>query len=70
MSGVHQRQGKVHADLHARFPLFIQSFTCFAFIVLNNQYGPTNRPQSLQNFMAKEFLAVPMILNPVIYGQL
>ncbi|XP_060944042.1 olfactory receptor 6E1-like [Limanda limanda] len=32
------------------------------------RYGTSTLPQSLKNFMAIEFLVVPPILNPLIYG--
>ncbi|XDV31709.1 hypothetical protein PO909_002672 [Leuciscus waleckii] len=38
------------------------------FDVLYSRYGSKNVPQSLRNFMALEFLLVPPILNPLIYG--
>ncbi|XP_046903796.1 olfactory receptor 8I2-like [Hypomesus transpacificus] len=47
--------------------LFNVSIALF-FDVLNNRYSSTHLPQSFQNFMAIEFLVVPPILNPVIYG--
>ncbi|XP_067084247.1 olfactory receptor 1D2-like [Osmerus mordax] len=38
------------------------------FDVMYTRYGSRDLPQSLKNFMAIEFLIVPPILNPVIYG--
>ncbi|KAK9962673.1 hypothetical protein ABG768_008027 [Culter alburnus] len=38
------------------------------FDVLYSRYGSKNVPQSVRNFMALEFLLVPPILNPLIYG--
>nr|XP_017214679.1 odorant receptor, family E, subfamily 126, member 5 isoform X1 [Danio rerio] len=38
------------------------------FDVLYSRYGSRNLPQSVRNFMALEFLLVPPILNPLIYG--
>ncbi|XP_056330386.1 odorant receptor 126-4 [Danio aesculapii] len=38
------------------------------FDVLFTRYGSKNVPQSLRNFMAMEFLLIPPILNPLIYG--
>ncbi|XP_050985747.1 olfactory receptor 1D2-like [Labeo rohita] len=38
------------------------------FDVLYSRYGSKNLPQSVRNFMAMEFLLVPPILNPLIYG--
>uniref|UniRef100_A0A8C1LT91 Olfactory receptor 6N1-like n=1 Tax=Cyprinus carpio TaxID=7962 RepID=A0A8C1LT91_CYPCA len=42
--------------------------TAFLFDVLYSRYGSRNVHQSLRNFMALEFLLVPPILNPLIYG--
>ncbi|XP_056330100.1 odorant receptor 126-2 [Danio aesculapii] len=42
--------------------------TAFLFDVLFSRYGSKNVPQSLRNFMALEFLLIPPILNPLIYG--
>ncbi|XP_016364846.1 olfactory receptor 52Z1-like [Sinocyclocheilus rhinocerous] len=42
--------------------------TAFMFDVLYSRYGSRNVPQSLRNFMALEFLLIPPILNPLIYG--
>ncbi|XP_060799485.1 olfactory receptor 1D2-like [Neoarius graeffei] len=38
------------------------------FDVFYSRYGFTSFPQSLRNFMALEFLFVPPVLNPLIYG--
>ncbi|XP_056330180.1 odorant receptor 126-5 [Danio aesculapii] len=38
------------------------------FDVLYSRYGSRNLPQSVRNFMALEFLVIPPILNPLIYG--
>ncbi|XDV31677.1 hypothetical protein PO909_002640 [Leuciscus waleckii] len=38
------------------------------FDVLYSRYGSKNVPQGVRNFMALEFLLVPPILNPLIYG--
>ncbi|XP_067110414.1 olfactory receptor 1D2-like [Osmerus mordax] len=38
------------------------------FDVLYTRYGSRDLPQSLQNFLALQFLIVPQILNPLIYG--
>ncbi|XP_015457791.1 olfactory receptor 1D2-like [Astyanax mexicanus] len=38
------------------------------FDVFYSRYGSSSLPQSLRNFLALEFLFVPPILNPIIYG--
>ncbi|XP_039516108.1 olfactory receptor 6N1-like [Pimephales promelas] len=38
------------------------------FDVLYTRYGSNSLPQDLRNFMALEFLLIPPILNPLIYG--
>jgi len=38
------------------------------FDVLYSRYGSKNVPQGVRNFMALEFLLIPPILNPLIYG--
>ncbi|XP_063744070.1 olfactory receptor 6N1-like [Eleginops maclovinus] len=38
------------------------------FDVMYSRYGSASMPQSLRNFMAVQFLLVPPILNPLIYG--
>ncbi|KAM9468598.1 olfactory receptor 1500-like [Clarias gariepinus] len=38
------------------------------FDVLYSRYGNTSIPQNLRNFMALDFLLVPPVLNPLIYG--
>ncbi len=38
------------------------------FDVLYTRYGSKSLPQDLRNFMALEFLLVPPMLNPLIYG--
>ncbi|XDV31684.1 hypothetical protein PO909_002647 [Leuciscus waleckii] len=38
------------------------------FDVMYSRYGSKNVPQSVRNFMALEFLLIPPILNPLIYG--
>ncbi|XP_067307678.1 olfactory receptor 52D1-like [Pseudorasbora parva] len=40
----------------------------FMFDVLYSRYGSKNVPQGVRNFMALEFILVPPILNPLIYG--
>ncbi|XP_055086367.1 olfactory receptor 4S1-like [Periophthalmus magnuspinnatus] len=40
----------------------------FLFDLMYIRFGSVDLPQGLQNFMAIEFLVVPPILNPVIYG--
>ncbi|XP_073674332.1 olfactory receptor 52K1-like [Garra rufa] len=42
--------------------------TALLFDVLYSRYGSRSLPQSVHNFMALEFLLVPPILNPLIYG--
>ncbi|KAA0702279.1 Olfactory receptor 6N1 [Triplophysa tibetana] len=38
------------------------------FDVLYSRYGSKSLPQGVRNFMSLEFLLIPPILNPVIYG--
>ncbi|KAM7380807.1 hypothetical protein PAMP_004080 [Pampus punctatissimus] len=38
------------------------------FDVMNMRFGSKDLPQSLQNLLAIEFLLIPPIMNPVIYG--
>ncbi len=38
------------------------------FDVMNMRFGLKDFPQSLQNFVAVEFLVIPPIVNPLIYG--
>ena len=38
------------------------------FDVLNSFYGDQNMPLNLRNLMALQFLIVPPVFNPVIYG--
>ncbi|XP_051963608.1 olfactory receptor 1D2 [Xyrauchen texanus] len=38
------------------------------FDVLYSRYGSKRLPQNVRNFMALEFLLIPPILNPLIYG--
>ncbi|XP_026150458.1 olfactory receptor 4E1-like [Mastacembelus armatus] len=38
------------------------------FDLMYSRYGSASLPQSVKNFMAIEFLLIPPILNPVIYG--
>ncbi|XP_046903790.1 olfactory receptor 2AT4-like [Hypomesus transpacificus] len=52
-------------------PHFLSLFNvtvALLFDVLYTRYGSRDLPQSLQNFLAIEFLVVPPILNPLIYG--
>ncbi|XP_043115688.1 olfactory receptor 1D2-like [Puntigrus tetrazona] len=42
--------------------------TAFLFDVMFTRYGSRDVPQSLRNFMALEFILIPPILNPLIYG--
>ncbi|TRY85167.1 hypothetical protein DNTS_006356, partial [Danionella cerebrum] len=46
----------------------INVFIAFLFDVLFTRYGSKSVPQSLRNFMALEFILIPPILNPLIYG--
>ncbi|XP_062288009.1 olfactory receptor 11H6-like [Scomber scombrus] len=38
------------------------------FDVMNMRFGSKDLPQTLQNFLAIEFLLIPPIMNPIIYG--
>uniref|UniRef100_A0A8D3D4I0 G-protein coupled receptors family 1 profile domain-containing protein n=1 Tax=Scophthalmus maximus TaxID=52904 RepID=A0A8D3D4I0_SCOMX len=38
------------------------------FDLMYSRYGSASVPQSLKNFMAVQFLMVPPLLNPIIYG--
>uniref|UniRef100_A0A671VV63 Olfactory receptor n=1 Tax=Sparus aurata TaxID=8175 RepID=A0A671VV63_SPAAU len=38
------------------------------FDVLNIRFGSKDLPQTLQNFVAIEFLVIPPLMNPLIYG--
>ncbi|KAM6934540.1 olfactory receptor 6N2-like [Xenentodon cancila] len=38
------------------------------FDVMNMRVGLTDLPQTLQNFVAVEFLVIPPVVNPLIYG--
>ncbi|KAM6955009.1 olfactory receptor 11H6-like [Lycodopsis pacificus] len=38
------------------------------FDVMNIRFGSNNLPQTLQNFVAIEFLIIPPVVNPLIYG--
>ncbi|MBN3299178.1 olfactory receptor 4K14-like [Amia ocellicauda] len=38
------------------------------FDVMYSRYGSRNIPQTLRNFLAVEFLVIPPLLNPLIYG--
>ncbi|XP_067110347.1 olfactory receptor 4C3D-like [Osmerus mordax] len=52
-------------------PHFLSLFNVIVallFDVLYSRYGSRDLPLSLQNFLAIEFLVVPPILNPLIYG--
>ncbi|XP_066556343.1 olfactory receptor 52J3-like [Amia ocellicauda] len=45
------------------------SFTItILFDILYSRYGSRNMPQGLRNFLAVEFLVIPPLLNPFIYG--
>ncbi|MBN3299135.1 olfactory receptor 52E4-like [Amia ocellicauda] len=43
------------------------SITMF-FDLMYSRYGSRNMPQALRNFLAVEFLLIPPLLNPLIYG--
>ncbi|XP_062259109.1 olfactory receptor 10G4-like [Platichthys flesus] len=52
-------------------PHFISMTTFIVVIVFDLMYmrfGSTDLPQGLQNFIAIEFLLIPPLLNPLIYG--
>ncbi|XP_077947458.1 olfactory receptor 1D2-like [Gasterosteus aculeatus] len=36
--------------------------------IMHTRYGSTNLPQALNNFIAIEYLVIPPIINPLIYG--
>nr|XP_040057965.1 olfactory receptor 4E1-like [Gasterosteus aculeatus aculeatus] len=38
------------------------------FDLMYMRFGSTNLPQSLQNFIAIEFLLIPPVMNPLVYG--
>ena len=38
------------------------------FDVFYSRYGSSSLPQGVRNFLALEFLFIPPILNPLIYG--
>ncbi|XP_066556348.1 olfactory receptor 52J3-like [Amia ocellicauda] len=38
------------------------------FDIMYSRYGSRNIPQALRNFLAVEFLLIPPLLNPLIYG--
>ncbi|MBN3305694.1 O52E8 protein, partial [Amia calva] len=38
------------------------------FDIMYSRYGSRNIPQALRNFLAVEFLIIPPLLNPLIYG--
>ena len=42
--------------------------TALLFDIMYSRYGSASVPQSVKNFMAIQFLMIPPILNPVIYG--
>ncbi|MBN3299206.1 O52J3 protein, partial [Amia calva] len=47
----------------------LMSFTIsILFDVLYSRYGSRNIPQAVRNFLAVEFLVIPPLLNPLIYG--
>ncbi|XP_043986691.1 olfactory receptor 4E1-like [Gambusia affinis] len=42
--------------------------TALLFDLMYSRYGSTSVPQGLRNFMAVQFLIIPPVVNPVIYG--
>ncbi|XP_066556104.1 olfactory receptor 4K14-like [Amia ocellicauda] len=42
--------------------------TAIVFDALHSRYGSRNIPQAVRNFLAVEFLIIPPLLNPLIYG--
>ncbi|KAM8749991.1 olfactory receptor 6B2-like [Acanthopagrus schlegelii] len=50
----------------------LASLTTFVSIIvfdfMSMRFGSTDLPQSLQNFISIEFLLIPPVLNPLIYG--
>ncbi|XP_018537549.1 olfactory receptor 11H6-like [Lates calcarifer] len=48
------------------------SLATFIFVIISDlmymRFGSTDLPQSLQNFIAIEFLLIPPLMNPLIYG--
>ncbi|XP_036379209.1 olfactory receptor 142-like [Megalops cyprinoides] len=57
--------------MHTCLPhlLSLINFTiALVFDVLYARYGSKDFPQSLRNFMALEFLIIPPVFNPLIYG--
>ncbi|XP_006627980.2 olfactory receptor 2G3-like [Lepisosteus oculatus] len=46
----------------------ISFMATFLFDAMYTRYGARNAPQALRNIMAVEFLVIPPLLNPLIYG--
>ncbi|XP_054471795.1 olfactory receptor 4S2-like [Anoplopoma fimbria] len=50
----------------------VVSLVTFLFVILFDlmymRFGSTDLPQSIQNFIAIEFLLIPPVMNPLIYG--
>ncbi|XP_064158923.1 olfactory receptor 4D2-like [Anguilla rostrata] len=43
-------------------------FTALGFDLMYTRFGPTDRLHALRNFMSLDYLIVPPLLNPLIYG--
>ncbi|XP_051718545.1 olfactory receptor 6N1-like [Ctenopharyngodon idella] len=67
LKSIEVRQKFMQTCVPHLFSLFIVAIALF-FDVLYSRYGSKNVPQGVRNFMAMEFLLIPPILNPFIYG--